>query len=144
MCSPKCISAYADVCLRSEVYAPGEKSFDSKDMLSQCNFYKYNEACPCEDSMFDISGADGADASLRHWLTQCLDHRIVDKTLESLAAEDVFTVGDLNVLRSLPRFTQLLTAVTRQKISDALDAHALPRKPLGLDEGEFPHPNSSS
>ena len=82
------------------------------------------------------SAEDEERPTLRHWLehTARLDPRVVDRSLTSLAAEDVYTVEDLSVLRSLPRFSQLLTAVTRSKISDALDANGKSRAPLGLDD----------
>ena len=75
-------------------------------------------------------------ASLRDWLvhTACLDRRILDKTIEKLEAEECFTVADLAVLRGLPRFGTVFTEVSRQKVADALDAAALHRKPLGLDD----------
>ena len=75
-------------------------------------------------------------ASLRDWLVHsaCLDRRILDKTIEKLEAEECFTVADLAVLRGLPRFGTVFTEVSGQKVADALDAAALHRKPLGLDD----------
>ena len=47
--------------------------------------------------------------------------RILPKVVEVLAAEEVFTVGDLEVLARLPRLESCgLTAVTAEKLRDAL------------------------
>lgn len=74
---------------------------------------------------------------LRLWLLQeaGLDERIVDKVLGTLVSEDVFDLHDLNMLRNLPRFAELFTALTREKISNALDNHSLPRSPSRPDNG---------
>ena len=74
---------------------------------------------------------------LRAWLlnTACLNQSIVDKTLATLAAEEVFEVSDLTLLRTLPRFSQCLTAVTREKIVKALGiADEPPLSPTGGDD----------
>ena len=74
---------------------------------------------------------------LRAWLlnTAGLNQSIVDKTLATLAAEEVFEVSDLSLLRTLPRFSQCLTAVTREKIVKALGiADEPPLSPTGGDD----------
>ena len=74
-----------------------------------------------------------ASGNLRLWLllSAGLDARIIDKTSEVLEKEEVFAIPDLAVLRALPRFEELLTAVTRQKIALALekDGHPAPVQP---------------
>ena len=54
---------------------------------------------------------------LRHWLLHSarLDHRIIDKTIATLTEEDCFSVADLVLLRGLPRFKTLFTAVTKDE-----------------------------
>ena len=73
---------------------------------------------------------------LRHWLLHSarLDHRIIDKTIATLTEEDCFSVADLVLLRGLPRFKTLFTAVTKEKLEQALDVDSPRRQPLSLDE----------
>ena len=68
------------------------------------------------------------NSELRHWLHSIagLDASIIDKTVSILEKEEVFSVADLKVLQTLPRFAEALTAVTRQKICNALPCDTLP------------------
>ena len=79
--------------------------------------------------------AEAEPPPLRHWLVHNarLDHRIIDRTIEELSKEDVFTVADLAVLRGTLRWLEMSTAVSRAKMAHALDNDALPLKPLGID-----------
>ena len=65
--------------------------------------------------------------TIRHWLlhTARLDHRIGSRAVETLSAEEVFTLPDLAVLRKLPRFSSCFTAVTAEKIAAAIDSDPL-------------------
>ena len=78
--------------------------------------------------------AASSGTDLRLWLLESagLDARIVDKTVATLAAEEVFVIADLSLLRTLPQFKQCLTAVTRKKIVKALgDGDGPPLSPVG-------------
>ena len=79
--------------------------------------------------------------SLRDWLSKWLDCRILDRTHEALEREEVFSVADLAMFCALPRFTECLTALTREKVLNALKDEGLisstapaPPSPLGPDD----------
>ena len=81
------------------------------------------------------------ETSLRDWLSKSLDCRILDRTLEALEREDVFFVADLAEFCALPRFTECLTALTRERVLNALKDEGLisstapvPPSPLGPDD----------
>eukprot|EP00900_Chrysochromulina_parva_P027530 jgi/Chrpa1/9410/Chrysochromulina_OHIO_Genome00019899-RA len=81
------------------------------------------------------------ETSLRDWLSKSLDCRILDRTLEALEREDVFFVADLAMFCALPRFNECLTALTREKVLNALKDEGLisstapvPPSPLGPDD----------
>jgi len=63
--------------------------------------------------------------SLRDWLSKWLDCRILDRTHEALEREEVFSVADLAMFCALPRFTECLTALTREKVLNALKDEGL-------------------
>ena len=76
--------------------------------------------------------------SLRDWLSKLLDSRILDRTHAALEREEVFSVADLAMFCALPRFNECLTALTREKVINALKDEGLisstapsPPSPLG-------------
>ena len=78
------------------------------------------------------------ETSLRDWLSKLLDCRILDRTHETLEREEVFSVADLAMFCALPRFNECLTALTREKVINALKDEGLisstapsPPSPLG-------------
>ena len=80
---------------------------------------------------------------LREWLLQKadVDARIIERVCATLAEEECFKVSDLAVLQRLPRFAEILTPVTRQKIVDALargDTADDPRSPLATADAAAP------
>ena len=81
------------------------------------------------------------ETSLRDWLSKSLDCRILDRTHEALEREEVFSVADLAMFCALPRFNECLTALTREKVLNALKDEGLisstapaPPSPLGPDD----------
>ena len=79
--------------------------------------------------------------SLRDWLSKWLDCRILDRTHEALEREEVFSVADLAMFGALPRFNECLTALTREKVLNALKDEGLissaapaPPSPPGPDD----------
>ena len=102
----------------------------------RCDNCNFCDNCNVSHGRRNARSKMAPPASLRDWLVHsaCLDRRILDKTIEKLEAEECFTVADLAVLRGLPRFGTVFTEVSRQKVADALDAAALHRKPLSLDD----------
>ena len=97
-------------------------------------------------ALAQLETADAAAAKpgsgLRKWLVHSanLDPSIVDKTLETLKAEDVFEVSDLQVLRGLPLWSSIFSAVTKAKISAALDKE-LPASHAAKEEEEDAAPD---
>ena len=75
------------------------------------------------------------ETSLRDWLSKLLDCRILDRTHETLEREEVFSVADLAMFCALPRFNECLTALTREKMLNAL-------KDEGLISSTAPAPSS--
>ena len=73
--------------------------------------------------------------SLRDWLSKLLDSRILDRTHAALEREEVFSVADLAMFCALPRFNECLTALTREKMLNAL-------KDEGLISSTAPAPSS--
>ena len=81
------------------------------------------------------------EPQLRYWLLNNarLDNRIIDRTVDALTNEDVFSVADLHSLNRVGRLEQLFTAVTSDKIAQALYAEALSKGPTGREDGSVPN-----
>ena len=81
------------------------------------------------------------EPQLRYWLLNSarLDNRIIDRTVDALTNEDVFSVADLHSLNRVGRLEQLFTAVTSDKIAQALYAEALSKGPTGREDGSVPN-----
>ena len=72
------------------------------------------------------TAAEGA-RHLADWLSRAhLNDMVIDRTMETLCGEDVFTLDDLVLFSRMTRFDQVLTALTAQKLRVALtrDGHA--------------------
>ena len=67
------------------------------------------------------------DEELRHLLVECLDSRIVERTLATLDAEDVFDLDGLCILVQMRRFREVFTAVSAERIERQLAARGLPK-----------------
>jgi len=66
------------------------------------------------------NAAEGA-RKLADWLASAqLNDMVIDRAMEALTSEDVFTLEDLILFSQMSRFDQTLTALTAQKIRNAL------------------------
>ena len=77
------------------------------------------------------------DAPLRAWLIESAhiaEHRVL-KIMDTLDAEEVDTLEDLQRLRRSPRFAGLFTEITGEKIAEALDALLPAGRSLGGPAG---------
>ena len=66
------------------------------------------------------------DAELCEFLDGCLDSRIIEKALQALDDEEVFTLDDLIIFQRLPHFGLAFKPLTAEKLTRALESRLGP------------------